>query len=183
MKIKTWLAIVAGLTGFLTATAVRSDVGAYAAYWDTSSIGDSIGGGLVVSLNVTPGLRAEGRIAYIHNFDAHHQDISVVPLELALTQHVHAGERFDFRVGAGVGYYFVDGGFIWPSASLEPDAENDVGYFVLAGVETVLTPDLSLFAEGQYRFLSFDKAKAVGDHLHTLKMDGFGALLGLRYRW
>jgi len=183
VKKKTWIAAAAVLAGMVTATAIRADVAAYAAYWDTDSIGDGIGFGLTLSLDMTSELRAEGRIGFMNNFDAHHQDISVVPLEVALTHRIYHGERYDFRLGAGIGYYIVDGGFAWPGARVEPDAESDAGYFILASTERVLTQDLSLFVEGKYMFLSFDKAKAVGDHLQALKFDGLGANVGLRYRW
>ncbi len=169
--------------GFLTVTPVLAEIGIYAAYWDTKDIGDSIGPGIKYVLELSPVIRAEARLSYQATFDSHHQDVAIYPLELSLVGNIYSGAQYSTYLGAGAGYYIIEGGFKWPGANLEPDSQNDFGYFILAGIEMPLREDISLFAEAAYNFLSADKGKAVGDHLHTLKLGGFGANAGVTYRW
>ena len=62
------------------------------------------------------------------------------------------------------------------------DIDDEIGGYVVAGIEIELGEDVAIFGEAKYTWLEIKKVEEV-DLDENNKLDGFGANAGLMLRW
>ena len=177
------------LAGLMSSQALASGLGIFGSYWDSKDAGDTYGGGALLRLPVNPTTSQDIRGSYFEfteRFEGMRTDWEIIPVEAALLIHLVTNPGFTLYAGGGGGYYFADATIRGVDGNDRMDIDNEFGYFALAGLRLRLSPNMSLFAEAQYRWIDFDQAKFRGDDEKfdiDLKMDGFGANAGLLLRF
>ncbi len=124
-------------------------------------------------------------------------DFEVIPVEVALLAHFDLHDRITPYFGGGVGYFFLDAKVRkseWDNWRVK--TSNEFGFFSVGGLRILLNENISLFGEARYTWLEFDdvkyrfifpsdseiaEIKAHDDYETKLKMNGFGANVGLLF--
>ncbi|MCB1069431.1 MAG: outer membrane beta-barrel protein [Verrucomicrobia bacterium] len=171
------------LTTLAAAAPAYNGWGVYLAAWNTADLDDAVGPGLKISMEMVPDVQLELRTAYFDSLDGHQQDLSILPLEANLTLQYEVGTSMTGYGGVGLGYYLLDGGRKQAGATLDPQADDEVGFYGLLGLEMPVKENAGLFAEVQYRFLEASDADAYGNQLDTLDLSGIGVNIGLMINW
>jgi len=147
---------------------------AFGSSLDSDDLGDGYGGGVKLELNPVDMISVDARASYVHFDDT---DVDMVPLEAAaLLNFPLLFEHIVPYVGVGGGYYLFDG----DSANLD----DNVGFFPLAGLEIGLH-SVSIMTEARWLFLEADVDSAENEleNLQDADVDGFGANIGLLFRF
>lgn len=161
--------------------------GIYAAYWSPSDGDDSYGAGVKISAEMVPGVQLEFRSAYFDNLADEpagaNVDLEVIPLELGLALAMDgANPNTTFLAGGGLGYYLMDGQASGPG--FRASADDEIGFYLVAGAEYHLRPNASLFAEAKYTFLTADNmAVDSAGNLDDADLDGIGINIGILVTW
>lgn len=145
--------------------------GLYASYWDTGDAGSVAGAGAKVSVEMVRGVQLELRGTYIEDLDIDGADLEVLPIEAGLALVVPVATQVDLLAGGGLGYFMMDG---------DADPDNEVGFYLTAGLEWNLQPNAALFGEAMYRVVSADD---VGPEGQDADLDGLGVNAGLLIKW
>lgn len=145
-----------------------SDPGAGAGLRLSSSLGGGaegwrLGGGVHYRTRLTGGLGVEAALevrpaAYTDGPDELH--VLSLPLTAAILLFPLSNQRVQPYLLAGAGYYLVK---LRGTGNLSvwDGTENLFAFAVGAGVESIVTPDLSIFADGRYHFLAIDALEKV----------------------
>lgn len=145
--------------------------GIYGSYWDTDEADSAGGAGVKVSIEMVPGVQMELRGTYFEDLDADGAGLEVLPLEAGLALVLPTANQVDFLAGGGLGYYLMDG---------DGSPDNEVGFYLTAGLEWNLQPMASLFTEAMYRVVSANDAGYDGQ---DADLDGLGVNAGLLIKW
>jgi hypothetical protein len=181
--------------GLCAVTASASGIGVFGSYWDTKDADGGYGGGAKFKMDVLPFISLEFRGLYFPDLAGDEDDVDfdlrVIPIEAAVV----AGMPIllvDVYAGAGGGGYYMDGTYDSPSGSGDIDFKIQPGWFVEAGLQVTIFPDVALFAEVIQRWVDFEVDSISGDSgsdpginfdSETGSLDGFGGNAGLLLKW
>jgi hypothetical protein len=185
--------ISAMLLGAVAASA--NGIGAFGSYWNTKDADSGFGGGAKFKMDVADFVSLELRGLYFPDLaddqDGVDYDLRVIPVEAA----VIAGMpilNIDVYAGLGGGGYYMDGSYDSPTGSGDIDFKIKPGWFVEAGLQVTIFPDVALFAEVVQRWVDFEVDSISGStssnpgiqfDSETGKLDGIGANAGLMVKW
>ncbi|HEY8240598.1 MAG TPA: OmpW family outer membrane protein [Kiritimatiellia bacterium] len=196
MKTKLLMTVTV-FVSMITATAQAGGFGVYGSYWSPADVDPGYGGGVKLTTDLTPELGFELRGSYFPDLSEDlstpvgtvDTDLEVMAAEAGLRVAIPLQDA-SVRpyVGAGGGYYFmeVENEGINGVGEDTVDVDDELGWYLLGGLEVGLSDTLALFAEAQYR--NFE-ATAQGDDLDEIDgeveidMDGIGANAGFAVTW
>ncbi len=161
--------------------ALSGSVGAFGSYWKTKDEDAGFGGGVKAAVGLIKNLSVEARAAYFGDVSEGF-DLKVTPLELGLTYAFPVNEKFTPYIGAGAGYFMLDG-----SSDQYGDLEfdNQMGFYGLGGLEYEFAKSWALLAEITYTSVKTGDYSQTGGHhdFPSEKLDGLGANLGVLWTW
>jgi hypothetical protein len=170
--------VLSGLV-FLSAGALHAEgLGIFGSLWDPSDGDETFGAGV----------RARGGagLIYFEVRGTYFQDITddqglisndlqVVPVDLGLGLQMRPNESIEIYGGGGGTYYFMDSEY--------GNVDDEVGYYLQAGVELGVSEGVGLFAEAVWRHVegSVDNGSQLEDSKIDLK--GMAINIGLVFNW
>lgn len=179
-----WILTLTALFVF-TYQAAAGSLGLFGAYWDPSDADSEIGFGAKLNVLLSPTVALEIRGSYFEfeeSTGGTSATLEVIPIEAALLYMFAGDDVIRPYVGGGVGYYLLDLEWSSPAGSMNPDVDDEVGFFAVGGAAFKISDRFSLFAEAKYIWLEMDTIEgmaATGDD----DLSGFGANVGLLLRW
>lgn len=163
------------------AAASANSIGLYGSYWDTDDADDGFGGGAKIQVEVVPSIYIEARGGYFPEFggDDDVGSVDIIPIEVAALVKLPAG-MLALYGGVGGGYYMFE-----VDSDIDIDVDDELGYFVLGGVEIPLTGNLAIFGEAKYTWL--EATVSASDDTITIEedssLDGLGGNAGILLKW
>ncbi len=173
------------ITTLTAAQAGAGGLGIFASYWDPKDADDEIGFGAKLRFRAAPEFALELRGSY---FEFEERDattrktLEVIPIEGALLYNLGQGQPTQFYVGGGIGYYLLDLEWEGPTGTVRPSIDDEIGWFVVGGLEVGMSPNISLFIEAKYTWLDIDEIGGM-ETAQDDTLDGFGANAGLILLW
>lgn len=141
---KLAMAIVA--IGLLCTAARGNGLGLFGSYWDPDDGDDTFGGGVRLRGGVDL-FYLEVRGTYYDDVTDDHGpfdiDLQVIPVDAGVGLQVDVLEEVELYGGGGATYYFLD-----PDRG---DMDDEVGWYLEAGVELAVAPHVAVFAEAVWR--------------------------------
>ena len=182
-------------SGLCATAASAGGIGAFGSYWDTKDADSGFGGGAKIRMDVLPVVSIELRGLYFPDLSGSEEgvdfDLRVIPAEAAVV----AGMpllNINVYAGAGGGGYYMDGTYDSPSGNGDIDFKIKPGWFVEAGLQVTIFPDVALFAEVVHRWVDFEVDSISADSgpdpaidfgSETGSLDGIGGNAGLLLKW
>lgn len=181
---KTFMMVVL-MTCIATAPAMAGGLGVFGSYWDPSDADGDFGLGARLHLFSVAGVGLELRGSYFEFSESEggvSQTLEVIPLEAALIYAFGSDQPIQAYAGGGGGYYMLDLEWSGPLGTMDPDVDDEIGWFVLGGLSFDIAANLNLFLEAKYTWLEIDE---IGGFATTQddSLDGFGANAGLMLVW
>ncbi len=184
MMWKKWLTLAVAI-GFVTQAALGAGLGVFGSYWDPKDADSEIGFGARLSIPLGPDVSLDLRGRYFEFEESSNggkATLEVIPIEAALIfQLAYQGPVYPY-VGGGGGYYLFDLEWEGPEGRVNPNVDDEFGWFVLGGLQLPLADNISLFGEAKYMWLKIERIagfETTGDN----RLDGFGANVGLLLEW
>ena len=140
-------------------------------YWDTDGADAAAGGGVKLSVEMVPGVQLDVRGTYFEDFDVEGISLEVFPIEAGLALVLPVNTQTEFQVGGGLGYLLMGG---------DADPSDEIGFYLVSGLEWLIKPQASLFGEIMYRIAD---ANDIGPNGEDADLNGFGINAGLLIRW
>lgn len=181
--------------GLCAAAASAKGIGAFGSYWDTQDADSGYGAGAKLKMDVMPFVSLEFRGLYFPELSGDKEgvdfDLRVIPVEAAVVAGIPI-LLIDIYAGAGGGGYYMDGTYDSPSGSGDIDFKIKPGWFVEAGLQVTIFPDVALFAEVVQRWVDFEVDSISGDFgpnpgiefdSETGSLNGIGGNAGLMLKW
>lgn len=149
MKRTLWLA-AAAMIATATGAGAAGGIGGMVTYWNPSDFQDEFGfGGKIVAGAQNFALELRG--SYIDSLQQDPGvgalDLQVIPIEAGLVLRL-GPETITPYVGAGVGYYLLNGN---EADDVRYQVDDQVGWYAAAGVEFALGQNAAIFGEALYR--------------------------------
>ena len=168
-------------------------LGIFGSYWDMDDPDDeAIGGGLKFKMEMAPQILLELRASYLTEFGPDEPgydfaDANLVPLEADIVVDFPLVEdQLTLYAGGGGGYY-ISPEFEAEILGVEGDVDFDdeFGFFVVGGVELMLSEQVSLFGEAKHTWLELEEVESdFGDEEDIeLELTGLGVNAGLLLVW
>lgn len=163
-------------------------LGLFGAYWDPEDADSEIGFGAKLAFPLSPEFTLQFRGKY---FEFEQEGIGgpgtratleVIPIQAALIYNFQSDSPVRPYIGGGVGYYLFDLEWADQQQVLQPDVDDEVGYFALGGLRFEINPQFSLFAEASYTWVQIKRIagfRTTGDDT----LDGVGFNAGLTLHW
>ena len=176
------------MMAFAIHTAAAGYLGVYGAYWDTKDADSELGFGAKLSFALSPQLHLQLRGKYFEfsqdgvGGPGTSATLEVIPIQGALVYHLDAGLPVRPYIGGGVGYYLFDIEWSDRHSTMNPDVDDEFGYFALAGALLEVNPSFGLFIEASYSWVEIKRIggfETTGDDT----LDGFGLNAGLTLHW
>lgn len=154
-------------------------IGVFGSYWttegETYTPDEVLGYGFKAQWALLPAIFLEGRWSQVSGEteadadDAGHEitiTADLTPLELGGVLKSPIGHTVHAYVGAGGGYYMIDPdldtNFPLPGGGgISIEIDDAFGWYALGGVEYDLLPNVALFAEVKYTWLTFEETDIV----------------------
>lgn len=182
-KCIVWLFALVALTTPLHA----GGIGPMLAYWDTSDAGDDTGAGARLTVDLGPTWNFELRAAWFDGLSmlggGAVYNVEAFPIDIGLSHGFTTGAAQPY-IGFGVSYVDIRARPADPDLRRRAEVEvpEEVGWFVLAGLDYPISGTIALFGEAYYREI---KAKANSTDLPDFNIDlsGSGANVGLILRF
>lgn len=173
------------IVGIATCSCVFANgLGGYGTYWQAKDSDDNAYGvGAKVRLDVLPFISIEGRGNYFPDFQYNEWlKVNVKNLEALATVNLPT-ETVDLYAGGGAGYYWFEG--TGTDGASDPNLDNKVGVFGVAGINIKVAASLVIFFEGKYTWVdaNIDDAWEHAKEQDEGKLDGPGASLGIMLAW
>ncbi len=182
MKVFTMILLIACVT---VAPVWGGGFGVFGSYWDPKDADGDFGFGARLQLFSVSSLGVEVRGSYFEfteSADGDRTTLEVIPLEVALLYTFGKEQPVRAYAGGGAGYYLLDLEWSGPLGTMEPDIDDEVGWFVLGGLSFDLAANVNFFLEAKYTWLDIDE---VGGFATTQDdtLDGLGGNVGLKLVW
>lgn len=197
MKLRNPLIAALCVAAFAAAPIKAADFSLMGSYWNTDVAGKTAGGGLILGMPLNETFAFELRATYFEQlsdntleqaFHSHdpvflRKGIQALPLDAGIRFGFAPGASFRPYVGGGLTYFRLNSDF--------GDIKDEVGYYAALGGAVGDGKGADFFFEGNFRkatahvtidpqhFSQIDDIH-VRDHA-TLKLDGFGANVGVRW--
>ncbi len=175
------MTLVLGLlaSGSAQAYEIEQQFGVFGAYQDLDDLDEGYGVGLKYMMmfeEVAPktDLGYDVRGSWLTGNSAG-ADIDVYPLEFTGLVRWELAPQTKLYMGPGVGYYWFE------EDTGAADVDDDIGVYGVIGLEQALTDTLALSVEMKYLYVDSD-ASGVGAQ-SVDDVTGFGATIGLAYKW
>jgi hypothetical protein len=193
---KTYAGCIAAVLCLAGAVQADNGWGPVVAYWDAGDWGDGAGVGVKFSFEIIPQATFDIRGTWFNDLsgevDGLESSVEVIPIEggVSVVRPAGAVELFG---GGGIGYYQINPDLYLPDGvKVSPDVDDEIGFYINAGVEIPLVEDASyikaaritFFLEALYRSISLkDITVEGGTYRISENMSGFNGQAGLMMRW
>jgi hypothetical protein len=187
--------LIAGLT-LMAGQTFASGVSLVNSYWSPADFSDDFGPGLKLQASLSEIYALEFRTSLFPDMgedviveeERVQVDLSVMPLEFGFIANVPYiyDPLVQSYVGGGFGYYLIDLSAKGPAGSIDYNVSDEIGFFLVAGGRLHFTPELVMIAELQYRIVEGEAKSKTEDGTTSeidMKLNGFGASLGLGVMW
>lgn len=186
---KTFMAL--GVLTLLAAPAMAGSVGVFGSWWETDEADGSAGGGVLLDFDVGGGIDLEFRGTYFDDLTAVIEEpngpfdapFSAAVLDFGITYNFGRvkGKNTNFYLGGGASYLTMD-----LDENDQGNVDDEVGWFVLAGVDTPIGGNWVVFFEAMWREAEMEiKGSDLGFSTVETGVDMRGAegKLGFAFRW
>ena len=176
------LCFITSVLSLTLATSFAGGLGIFGSYWSTEDADESFGFGGKATIGNGDAMNLDLRGTYYFDVsddkDAANIDMKVVPLEIGLHYTLTGNKKSRVYVGGGGSYIIVD-----PDIG---EADNEVGWYGVGGIEFALESNISLFGEALYRnvegTVTDDSLDQVVDQV-DYDLSGFAYNIGLVMKW
>lgn len=179
---------VASLLALVALPAWAGGIGVTYSTWDTDEASDDQGGGIKIEIDAGKFVDLEVRTAWLESLlfsgQGEQFKLEAVPIDIGLAYDFEAGGKVQPFVGGGLSYVLLNA----KVESLAPiEADDEAGYYVVAGLEGDISERWALFAEVLYRDVSavIKSSGFLNRDFNDFAVDlgGVGGNVGLMFTW
>jgi opacity protein-like surface antigen len=165
--------------GLLCTGAQAGGLGVFGSYWNPSDGDETFGAGAKLRIGVEPfyfGVRGTYYDDITEDVGADDDDLQVIPVDVGAGLQFNIMDELQIYGGGGVTYFFLDA----DNGSID----DEVGWFLEAGVELGITSYMAVFGEAVWRSV---EGTVDDDDIDTdrvdIDLDGLAFNVGLLFRW
>jgi len=161
-------------------------------YFSTDEADEAVGGGFRLRWGINENVDVEVRATIYDSLEyavrGHLFTIEALPVEFGIAYNFRPDKRVNPYIGGGGSYFLLDNDRVpveFEGEGHRGRMENEMGWYVVAGLEFPLSGNMIIFAEGIYREVS---ATIEGDNFGSISeaqfdMDGGAFNLGISFGW
>jgi opacity protein-like surface antigen len=185
------------LTTWITSTGQchANALGIQAGYIDTQDLGNSIGVGGKLQIDLPGNLNLEARTMMYDSLGQDlrvggnnvETDLEIWPIELGIEMDIPLGGRFYPYFGGGIGWYLLEADLKINGRTEILDLDDEFGFYLVGGLNFELANNIAVYGEYVYRqvegSLKNDNTSRLVDDAVTVDLGGHSINVGLLLKW